>query len=478
MLGFVSGLLLMGVVLVSLFGVSLRAGLPSELDSLRLQRSLADSVVLDHAGGEARTFALVEPVESLVAAPPDLVEALFAVLPPSFYEPRANRAMSVMEASRRALAGEEPEASPLSVELARGFLAHEVDGFRSRARLQLLSSRLDVSYPVVERGAAWLQWVPLCGGRRGLSHVVERCLGPLDAWGPGEHALVAGAAVARRDLLDASENLLVARDRVADRLVVQGNLDPQAAATLPVLVPPPLPSSPGDAFFEEVLVRVRRKVPPETKSPVQVRTWFEPGTQQSLEGALTAAGSSWFVVDPTEGGILALGGDAEVAGGARELAAEAVRLVRGGQPLGFRLLRGLTVGTRDLREPRDRAEVVMLDEVEAWQEFSKLPESGGARLLAKGRCVGLAHPAVVAAACGAAEPPDVDLPRLLEELLVPASVAVPDRIWLAADGSAVRRDIPPVKIERKKRWRSKRWKKSKRKKTKRRGSRSSSSTRP
>lgn len=446
--GFVVGLLLMGAVVLSLVTRSVTSDLPTSPVPILDYRSPEESVLLDGAGEVVARFRLVDVAEPADGATDLLVEAFFAASDPTFYESRASRATPAVDALRRAVRGSAPSASPLSTELARVMLAAEAPGLRRRIREEILATRLDADVSVVERGSAWLEWIPLCGGRRGLGLAVRDCLGVRWADLDDRHlALLAGAATAELDLRLPPEVLEARRDAVLDQLVALGRVDPEDSARYADATAEVAHPAGDDAFIERALMEARRLARDAEPRAVTASSWLEPRLQDRLARAGLL---SWGAVEPHRGAVLAFGGRQDGPGEALGLALEQARRVRGGESPQVRFLRKLEVAGRveiPLAPPAALATDELADPVETYASLMALPGTSGLKHWTSGSCRLLVHPSLVMVACGRDEPPGLDLPGLAGWVVEPQEFAIPDGARRDAAGAVVHRSGSGVEVE-------------------------------
>ena len=439
-LGFVAGFVVMGVAVVSLVTRGVTSDLPTSPESILDYRSAEDSILLDGAGEVITRFRLVDVAEPAGAPTDLLVEAFFAASETPFYEARASRATPAVDALRRAIRGEPPAASPLSIELARSVLAGEAPGLRRRIREEILASRFDAEASVVERGHAWLEWVPLCGGRRGLGRVARTCLGqPFDQLSDAHLALLAGAAVADLDLRGPSSLLEAHRDAALDRLVALGRVDPEASAGFADAPAGIRHVSGAEAFSARVLMEVRRLARDAEPRSVTASTWLDPRLQARLGRSGLA---SWTAMEPTRGAVMAYGGAADGEGESLGLASRYARLLRGGEPPQVRFLRKLEVAGRGeipLAPPSTTLLARQGEPVEHYAELMALPGPIGLKRWTEGNCSLLLHPQLVLVACAQVAPPGLDLSELAGAVVEAADFTVPDGARFDDEGAVVRR---------------------------------------
>jgi hypothetical protein len=440
LLGFVAGFVLMGVAVVSLVTRSVTSDLPPSPEPILDYRSAEDSVLLDGAGEVITQFRLVDVAEPAGAPTDVVVEAFFAASETTFYEARASRATPAVDALRRAIRGVPPAASPLSIELARSILAVEAPGLRRRIREEILATRFDADVAVVDRGHLWLEWIPLCGGRRGLGRAARTCLG--QAWSElsdDQLALVAGAAVADFDLRGPPSLLEAHRDAVLDRLVALGRVDPEDSARFADRAPGVRCASGAAAFQERVLMDVRRFARDAEPRSVTASSWLD----RRLQDRLGRAGlASWAAVEPTRGAVLAFGGAIDGRGRALPLAIRHAALVRGGGAPQVRFLRKLEVAGRGeipMPPPVGATAPPSGGPEQAFRELSALPGSTGLKSWTEGNCSLLLHPQLSVAACGQSGPPGLDLVELTAAVVEPAAFITPDGVRLDDAGVAIRR---------------------------------------
>ncbi len=420
-----------------MLATSLTGDLPRGTAAVFAHASPEPSRLLAADGSEVTSFALVEAIEPAEVVPPELVEAFLSAAEPSFYEARASRATPLVEALRRAAAGAAPSASRLSTELARLLLEDEPPGLRRRIREEILATRLDAEETAAARSLAWLEWVPLCDGHRGLQRAAADCLGvPVEAWGTGEIAAVAAAAAGGLDLADPSDVLVARRDAVVDRMIVQGGLDPVEAVRLPAPKPRVAPRG-TDAWLREALAETRRRAGHVEPAPVVAWTHLRPSLQGRLEAI--AQDGAWAALDPRTGGILALGGDATAPGGALDRAVRTAALLRAdGEVRARHLARVEVVGAEDVELAEPAAYVDPRPTIDRLEELRPWSDAYPVRWLRDGdNCVRVAHPHLALAVCGYISATAVaDLGARL-----PAEApAIPDDAWLGDDGRLVRRD--------------------------------------
>ncbi len=433
----------MGAVVVSLVTRGVTSDLPSSIQPVLEYRSPEESVLLDGAGEVVTRFRLVDAAEAADGPTDPLVEAFFAASDPTFYEARASRATPAVDAVRRAIRGSAPAASPLSIELARVMLAGEAPGLRRRIREEILATRLDAEVSVVERGRAWLEWVPLCGGRRGLGLAARACLGTPWAETSEQHlALLAGAAVSELDLRSPPALLEARRDTVFDRLVVLGRLDPEDAARYADRPAGVQHVRGSDAFVERALLEARRLGRAAEPRPVTASTWLEPRLQDRLG---RAGLTSWVALEPYRGAVLAYGDQEAGRGVAASLASEQARLLRGSEISQLRFLRKLEVAGRDEvpMAPPERATPGTTDAVAIYAELMALPGTDRSKRWASGDCDLLLQSALVVAACGVDGPPGLDLVAMAAGVVPTAEFTVPDGAQLDEEGSVVPRAARP-----------------------------------
>jgi len=436
-LGVLSGVVLTGLVVASLLASTVTGDLPSDASPVFAHSSPHPSWLLAADGTKVLQFELVEVIEPARVVPPELVEAFLFAAAPSFYEARATRATSLSEAVRRAASGRATSASRLSTELARLILDDEPPGLRRRVREEILATRLDAERSAAARALVWLEWVPLCEGHRGLQRAAEDCLGvPVESWRAAEIAAVAAAAAGGLDLSDPPDLLIARREAVLDKLILQGGLDPEEAVKLGPPVPRVSPRA-GGAWLRRALAEVRRRGGAAEPRSVTAWTFLEPKLQDRLE-AIAPAGA-WAALDPRTGGVVALGGAAEVPGGALDRASAAASLIAEGGVVRVRLVNRLTEtdggapldlefvpAVRDARSAIDR-----LEELRTWQERRPLR-----RLVHPDGCVSVVHPRLALTVCGADSP---DAVSAVGEDLPEETPPIPDDAWLDDDGDLVRR---------------------------------------
>jgi len=465
------------LLLSATVGARLRAGLPDDSSALLPYGSPEPSTVYDSDGTEVGRFALVRPLDGAELSPEPVIEAFLAAAEPTFYEARVERATSPLQAMRRAWQDAPPVASPLSLSLARALLAAEPVSVRRRMRVDLLSSQFDAERSVGERVASWLQWVPLCRGRRGLDRAALDCLGnPDDTWRPGEAAMVAAAAVFHLDLASDRQLLLARRDAVLDRLVRQGRLRALEVVELPPPAPLPARTVGADALSERAAVMARRMARSDFDAPVAVHTEVFGPLQSYLARQPYLNEGAWLVLDVETGAVRAVGGDPAVAraapgfeafalgggdpaaawgGPGSELFTELQRpslhqvadvlaaLARGGEHRPQRLVREIDRGNEQAWRARGRPPRRVLDAEESYLRLLDLVPEGGLRVGRFGAMRVFAHPELVGAFYGPEVPPEVRTADLVEGIYEPRAFAVPDGIALMVRGGrtvALRRD--------------------------------------
>ena len=231
LVGVLGGVLSVALVaVVSVLGVA--RSLPADLAALSSWQSPVESVITDDHANVRATLLLVEPAAWPGDEHEELVEAFIAAAPPTFYESRSRRATSLGPALRRAVGGEGPPASALSIELARLLLADEEPGAVRRVREDLVATWLDAEVTVARRAIAWLDRAPLCLGQRGLQRAAAECLGrPLEKLGPADRAAIAVAATWRLDLAGDPAQIRLRRAQVLDELVIRGQITAVEAAS-------------------------------------------------------------------------------------------------------------------------------------------------------------------------------------------------------------------------------------------------------
>lgn len=441
--GIVAGFLLIAAATAFLVSRTLLAGLPASPEALASRRSPSDSVVLDGAGDPILRFRLVERVDPPGESPEMVVEAFLSASEPAFYEAGSSGATRLAEALARSFRGEAPDASPLSTEIARAMLGGERAGLRRRIREEILATRLDAGSPVVTRALAWLQWVPLCGGARGLDRARSECLGrSAGPWDIGESALIASAAGAGLDLRSDPDLVASRRDAALDRLVVEGLLDPQAAAGIAERPPEIRRPSGGDAFAARVVQEARRLAWTADPGTVTVSTWLDQRLQDSLASLPDA--ESWAAIEPTRGAVLAFGGLSSSDGPALDLALASGRRIGWEHAGNARFLRRLEVegtGEIPLPPPRSAGGEPGPDPVAGFEALLSLPGTRGLKAWHEGSCAVLLHPVLSLAACGRDGAPLADLAEIASHLLPPAEFAMPDGARLDAFGRPARRDV-------------------------------------
>ena len=303
-----------GVLSVSLIAVISVLGaarqLPADLSALSSWESPSQSTIVDDRQRVRAELRIVEPGVWPGDEHEELVEAFFAAAPASFYESRSRRATSLGPALRRALRGEGPPASAMSIELARLLLASEDPGPVRRVREDLVATWLDAEVSVSRRAVAWLDRAPLCVGRRGLRRAATACFGQqLDEMSLADLAALAVAATWRLDLAGDRDQIRARRTQVLDELVTRGRLSAVEAASL-AHAPIPAPRSRGaEDWVDLVSLGVRRRLGrgQETR-PARIETSLHWALQESLAAPLGSAGA-WLALEPDTGAVVAVNGD-------------------------------------------------------------------------------------------------------------------------------------------------------------------------
>ncbi len=402
--------------------MGLGASLPLDLAALRSWQA-PPSLLVDSSGAPITQFALVQPVADGPPSPTMLAEAFLAAAPQAFYEPRVDAATSLPGALLRVVRGQASSASPLSLALARALLLDEPPGAERQAREELLATALEGTTTVTDRVEAWMNWVPLCRGRRGLERARRECLGTGErGWGDGEMALLAAAAAWGLDL-DGDPHLLAARrDAVLEQLARRGLVD--AASARRGGPPPHRAPPPTRDCLPELLAQARRTASSSPATPVRLDSGLDGGVRALLDqyGVRSA-----LLADPRDGVVRACrSGDLETLE-----AATMARLVAGG---------GRTPGLKWLPDSDPSPEPAAIPRLEAWNSMLAMTDAGGLRWSLRGDRLLLVHPALAGAA-SLSDP--TQAPGLVEALgrLLPSSRApLPDDLEVvrSPEGDRVR----------------------------------------
>ncbi len=406
--------------------VGLRRGLPTDLEALHAWQA-PPSLLLDRAGAPIATFVLVESVPEGPPPPTLLAEAYLAAAPPSFYEPRVDAATSLPAAVLRVVRGKPPSASPLSLALARALLLGEGHGARRQGREELLATALEGATTVTDRVEAWLDWVPLCRGRRGLQRARRECLGTGDAgWTDAEMATLAAAAAWGIDLAGDAGLLAARRDAVLEQLVRRGLVDPEGARQGGL--PHRIESPPSPDCLPELLAHARRAADVSPDRPLRLDSGVD-GDVRSLLGRYDVKEA--LLLDVDSGVVRACRGPtAPTIGSTAALARHALALAGGGQAPGLRWLPNAPV------EPAGSA----LPRVEAWGALLAMEHSGGLRWSLRADRLLLVHP-TLAGALRLDDPAEAEaLVAGLRALLPRARALLPDDLELVGspNGPVVR----------------------------------------
>jgi hypothetical protein len=309
LVGILGGVLSVSLIaVISVLGVARQ--LPADLTALSSWESPHQSTVVDNRQRVRAELRIVEPGIWPGDEHEELVEAFFAAAPTSFYESRSRRATSLGPALRRALRGEGPPASSMSIELARLLLAAEEPGPVRRVRVDLVATWLDAEVSVSRRAVAWLDRAPLCVGRRGLRRAADTCFGrPLGQLDLADLTALAVAATWRLDLAGDRDQVRARRTQVLDELATRGRLSAVEAASL-AHSPIPAPRSRGaEDWVDLISLGVRRRLGrgQETR-PARIETSLHWPLQQELAGRLGAT-AAWLALQPDSGAVVAVNGD-------------------------------------------------------------------------------------------------------------------------------------------------------------------------
>ena len=401
--------------------------MPSDLNELRAWQA-PPSLLVDSAGAPVASFALVESVPEGPPPPTLLAEAFLAASPPSFYEPRVDAATTLPVAVLRLARGQPSSASPLSLALARALLLGEEPGARRQGREELLATSLEGTTTVTGRVEAWLEWVPLCRGRRGLERARRECLGTGGSgWTDAEMATLAAAAAWGLDLVDDPGLLAARRDAVLEQLVRRGLVDPDGVrqAGPPRLVPPP----PSEDCLPRLLTGARRAV---GASPALAMR-LDSGVNGEVRALLRRHGvRSALLVDARSGVVRACRVE-PVAGedSTEALALRALQIAAG----------GVAPAVRWLPDSPPEAGSGTLSRLEAWNALLRMEDADGLRWSLRADRLLLAHP-TLGGAVHLKDPEDAEaLVEELRALLPPARALLPDDLEVvrASGGSRVRR---------------------------------------
>ena len=309
LVGVLGGVLSVALVaVVSVLGVA--RSLPADLAALSSWQSPVESVITDDHANVRATLLLVEPAAWPGDEHEELVEAFIAAAPPTFYESRSRRATSLGPALRRAVGGEGPPASALSIELARLLLADEEPGAVRRVREDLVATWLDAEVTVARRAIAWLDRAPLCLGQRGLQRAAAECLGrPLEKLGPADRAAIAVAATWRLDLAGDPAQIRLRRAQVLDELVIRGQITAvEAASYARSPIPAPRPTGP-EAWVELMSLGVRHQLGRGNETrPARIETNLQWGLQEALLERL-GPDAAWLAMSPERNAVVAVNGD-------------------------------------------------------------------------------------------------------------------------------------------------------------------------
>lgn len=410
LLGLAVGFVATGSFLAALAVLGLARGLPADLDAVRAWQA-PTSLLVDRAGVLVASFSLVEAVPEAPPPPTLLAEAFLAAAPPSFYEPRVDAATTLPGAALRLARGQPSSASPLSLALARVLLLGEEPGARRQGREELLATSIEGSTTVTARVEAWLDWVPLCRGRRGLERARRECLGTADAgWTDVEMATLAAAAAWGLDLVADPGLLAARRDAVLEQLVRRGLVEPEGARQggPPRLLPP----SPSRDCLPRLLADARRAVG--TSPAIAMR--LESGLDGDLRALLQRHRvRSALLADVRSGVVRACRGGLE-ADSTESLAARGLQLAAGGRAPGLRWL--------PTSEPE--AEGAPLERVEAWTALLHMEDEGGLRWSQQGDRLLLADPSLAGAVHLADPTSAASLIQDLRALLPRARALLPD----------------------------------------------------
>ncbi|GEM_PF-1866944 len=486
LVGFVSGVVVMGSAVLAAGAWLLVRGLPDDPMVVQAYRSSETSRLEAGDGRTVAEFPLVEAVEPLGADATLLVEAYLALHSGAFYEARVDRTLPLLPVVLGTLRGERLLASPLSRSVADALTAGTPRGTVRDLRADLLAARLDSTAELHVRTAAHLQTLPLCHGRRGIVEALRACLGVAEATiGPAEAALLAGAAAFELDLSDDLDLLEARAAAVLDRLTLQRRLDAEeATARLREAVARARDRRTADrSVGEDPLVvslteQTRRRFGMAAEpAGLVLRTTLRSETQAGMAAVPGLRGGVWAVVDPRTGTATALGGDllspltlAEdslLAGflpepGRGERAPTVSDLVGGllgavqsldGRaeagtimPQRLQALTSVRVGERayDAAEDGPRIRRFHASAEDAWMALDALPREGRLRVVREGRLLVLAHPGALGVLLGtdAGAVADLTLPAtVLGPTAGDDEFGVPDGLWVAADGTVVRRGV-------------------------------------
>ena len=357
--------------------------------------------------------------------PPSLLaEAFLAAAPPAFYEPRVDAATTLPGAVLRVARGRPSSASPLSLALARALLLDEGHGPRRQGREELLATALEGRTTVTARVDAWLQWVPLCRGRRGLARARQECLPPRNqGWTDADMATIAAAAAWGLDLAGDPHLLAARRDAVLEQLVRRGLVDAQSARShaLPGQAPPPA----SEDCLPQLLSDARRSSAASPSAAVRLESGIDGGVRALFTSHRVVAG---LLLDPSDGVVRACrtAASADVS----ELAGHALAVATGGTPPGIRWL------------PRSEATPPppSLDRLEAWNARLRMQERSGLRWQLAGDRLLIVHP-TLAGAVALRDPSQAEaFVAALVRLLPAGHALLPDDLEVvrSTDGLAVR----------------------------------------
>jgi hypothetical protein len=408
------------LVLVALGSLGFRRSMPAGLDALKAW-SAPPSLLVDEEGAPIATFSLVEAVEDGPPPPTLLAEAFLAAAPPSFYEPRVDGATTLPGALLRLLRGEPSSASPLSLALARALLQGEAPGARRQGREELLATSLESATTVTARVEAWLDWVPLCRGRRGLQRARRECLGSEGGgWNDAEMATLAAAAAWGIDLAGERRLLAARRDAVLEQLVRRGlvDLDGARSGGLPPLVSPPT----SEDCLPQLLADARAVWTGPLTEPQRLETAIHGGARELLvrHGATSA-----LLIDVRDGTVRGCrqGGDSVDVE-----AFEALAVAGGGSAPTLRWLPGSEDDGDRQSSPR----------LSAWQSLLSMNDVRGLRWALDGDVLTLAHPTVAGAVRFGSPQEAESFVEALARLLPRARALLPDDLEVITNRGGLR----------------------------------------